>query len=71
MRHALLAALGVALLAGGEAFTLLGGVDALLFWGEADLLRLGGGVALALSLAVAAWVFRAVLRIERSGPAAP
>lgn len=62
MLNEILAALGVALIAGGESFTFLGGLDALLFWGEDTLHQWSGVVALALSLLIA--VFRHVLRTE-------
>lgn len=66
MLNAILAAFGVAMITGGEALAFLGGLDALLFWGEADLMRIGGLVALALSVVIGGWVFRHILRCERT-----
>ena len=58
------AAFGAALLASTEAFAFLASIDAILFWGENNVLvPVAIGLA-ALSLAFGGWVFIKVRRIE-------
>lgn len=65
MKSALLASLGLALIISGEAFAFLGGLDALLFWGDTAMMRIGGAIALALSVLIGVWTFSRALRCER------
>lgn len=62
----LLAALGVALIAGGEAFTVLAGADALAFWNNPVVFRPLAFAGLGLSALFGGWIFRRILRLERS-----
>ncbi len=69
MIDSILAALGVALLAGGEVFAFLAGLDTLLFQNTPSLLAAVLWGTLALSLLAAALAFRHVLTCERAGVA--
>jgi uncharacterized membrane protein len=67
----IVAALGVALIAGSEAFGVLAGLD-LAVTSAGSTVFLGGlAVALALALATAGWSFHQVLRREKALAAAP
>jgi len=57
------------MIAGGEVFTFLAGLDAFLFWNAPAVLTPLLWAALGLSLLVAAGAFRHIWRCERAGVA--